>query len=114
MKDILAIALALLMVPFTAYSMDVMKDSELDSISASAEGDALLPESYTENEMESADDGSYSFSIGEVMAAQSRQGLESDKTSHGVAIYIYDVSFDLHIMNISGGDTDGDAVNMYR
>jgi hypothetical protein len=114
MRDILAIAFAILMVPFTAYSMDVMKDSELDSISARAEGDALLPEPNVDDERESVGDGSYNFSIGEVIAAQSRQGMESNKTSHGVAIYIYDVSFDLHIMNISGGDTDGDAVNMYR
>ena len=114
MRDILAIAVAILMVPFTAFSMDLMKDSEMDSISARAEGAALMAESNEDYEMESFDDGSLDFPIAGTIAAQSNQGLETNKTAHGVSIFVYDVSFDLDIFNISGGDTDGEAVNMYR
>jgi hypothetical protein len=113
-RDICAIAIGLLMVPFTAFSMDLMEDSEMDSVSASAEGSALISESTADHEMEDIDDRSFDFPTSGAIAAQSNADRESNNLGPGVSIYVYDVSFDLHILNISGGDTDGATVDMHR
>jgi hypothetical protein len=114
MRHICAIAIGLLMVPFTAFSMDLMEDSEMDSVSARADGSPLISESAADHEMEDIDDRSLDFPTSGAIAAQSNANREGNNQGPGVSIFVYDVSFDLHILNISGGDTDGATVDMHR
>ena len=115
MRHICAIAIGLLMVPFPAFSMDLMEDSEMDSVSARADGSALISESAADHERDDIDDDrSFDFPTSGAIAAQSNANRESNNLGPGVSIYVYDVSFDLHILNISGGDTDGATMDVHH
>ena len=102
MKQIITIAVALLMIPFTAFSMDLMNNSEMDSITGMA-GKSAIGELNTEQTFENTFQGSAA------VATESNAGKGTEKlvhgmtVTHGIEIYVYDVSFDLHIQNISGG-----------
>ena len=102
MKQIIIIAIALLMIPFTAFSMDLMNNGEMDSITGMA-GASAIGELNTDQTFENTFQGSV------VVAAESNTDQESKNlvhgmtVTHGIEIYVYDVSFDLHIQNISGG-----------
>jgi hypothetical protein len=115
MRHLCAIAIGLMMLPLTAFSMDLMEDSEMDSVSARADGSALISDSAADHEMEDiGDDRAIEFPTTGAIAAQSNANRESNNQGPGVSIFVYDVSLDLHILNISGGDTDGATVDMHR
>ena len=92
----------ILMTPFPTFSMDLMKDSEMDSVTGMAVESAIV-EFNTDQAVDS------NFQRSAVVAAESNTDQESKNLvhgmtiTHGVEIYVYDVSFDLHILNISGG-----------
>ncbi len=111
---IFAIAAAfLLMTPLTALSMSAMTDEEMDSFTAQAEGSSETTQLNRDNATGYFDSAAVNTVPDFPEADQANSSLSTGynnrdvSASHGVSIFIYDVSFDLHILNICYGDGDG-------
>jgi hypothetical protein len=92
----------LLLIPFPAFSMDLMDDSEMDSVTGMAVDGATM-EFNTDQAVGSSSQGSVVVGVESNAEQDSKNLVQGMTVTHGVEIYVYDVSFDLHIMNISGG-----------
>jgi hypothetical protein len=116
MKKIFTLTIALLMIPFTVFSMDLMSSSEMDSVTGNAGGSGVIEGMGTDQAIETVGQGS---AVDGVVAAEpvtdqkSMSLVQGMTVTHGIYIYVYDVSFDLHIQNISGGGSGAAIEAMY-
>jgi hypothetical protein len=106
---------AMMMVPFAAFAMDVMADSDLEAVTGRTGDSAAIEEVNMDQAVDNIRDDSSDSQKGETIAVESNTDRASNnlffgpihgplKTSSGVSIWVNNVNFDLYIACTTRGD----------